>query len=360
MASYSKAADKVGLPPGTLIYINDADADPISVDRSETVRVFAIDYAEGGFTEVPYESPAGLADFKTKESVTWIHVSGLWDVDLIRSFGEVFNIHGLTLEDIVHVGQRPKAENYDDYLYIVLHRLFFDEKAKTVRKEQISIVLFDRLLLSFSESTDPIFGNVERRIKNDGRIRKYGCDYLAYALMDTIVDDYFVVMEHLEEILYEYESRLIDDPQSGSIEEIKSMRCELFVASRSIRPAFAAADTLVKIDSPLIKKSTRVYFRDIYDHVARICDSVDADRETLSGIFDLYNSGINLRMNEIMKVLTIMSTIFIPLTFIAGIYGMNFENIPELSWPYAYQACLIVMLLIVAAMFLWFRRKKWI
>ncbi|WP_338101776.1 magnesium/cobalt transporter CorA [Methanolapillus millepedarum] len=358
----AKQSKKAGLPPGSLIYVSDED---MEIPESEkTVTVFAITYNESGFEEKKIESADDLKklnpeDSSVPASTTWIHVTGLWDTEIVRVLGEKYGIDALTLEDILSMGQRPKTEAFENYIYTILKNITFDDAEKEIENNQISMITMEKTVITFAEKPCNIFDPVIKRIKKDGRIRKYGTDHLTYALIDVIVDNYFLVVEGFEEWFDEVEKRMVNHPEKESAGEINRMRTELFLFNKAVWPLINVTDSLEKSESKLIKKSTRVYFRDVEDHITRVVESVETGREIVTGIFDIYNSGISKRLNETMKVLTVISTIFIPLTFIVGVYGMNFEYMPELDWRYGYYVCLGLMLLIFVMMIAYFRKRGW-
>ncbi|WNY29416.1 Cobalt/magnesium transport protein CorA [Methanimicrococcus stummii] len=379
----SKESDKVGLPPGTLMYVDDDGKDDETLKEKSLIRI--IRYNESGCREVKIKSvdeigaivqTASAADQtttvigqKTNANQTintagqdkiWIHVSGLWDIDSVRKIGEIFQLSPLVLEDILNMEQRPKTEDYETYLFTILKQIQFDEDEKEIKDNQISIVTFEKVVLTFCENDPQIFKSVAGRIKKGGKILKYDADYLTYALIDVIVDHYLYTVEFFDEWLDDIEKRIIKNPDKEGAEEINALRHELSAFKKAIWPTITVIEKMEKSDSKLIKKQTRVLFRDIFDHVVRITDSIEADHEVLTGIYDLYTTGISNKLNDTMRILTVISTIFIPLTFIAGVYGMNFDNMPELYWKYGYYACLGLMVIIFVGMLIFFRKKKWI
>ncbi|MBZ3936232.1 magnesium/cobalt transporter CorA [Methanimicrococcus blatticola] len=354
----AKESDKVGLPPGTLIYVDDDGKDDETLREKGMVR--AIQYNESGFTEIRIKNIEEIRSLDQTDKMTWINVSGLWDVNAVQTIGEIFQLNPLVLEDILNMEQRTKTEDYETYLLTILKQMWFDSEAKEIKDNQIGIITFEKTVLTFCEEETPLFGTIVERIKTGGRIRKYGADYLTYGLIDIIVDHYFYINDAFDEWLDDAEKRIIKKTEKADIEEINQMRHELSAFKKEVRPIITIAEKFEKSDSKLVRKQTRILFRDIYDHAVRISDSIETDHEILTGIYDLYTTGISNRLNETMRVLTLISTIFIPLTFIAGVYGMNFRNMPELYWEYGYFACLGLMVIIVIAMVLFFKNKKWI
>jgi magnesium transporter len=275
--------------------------------------------------------------------------------------GKSFGVHPLVLEDIADTGQRPKMEDFDDYIFVVLKMFRFDDKEKQVKIEQISLVLGRDFVVSFQEREGDVFDPIRERLRsNKGRVRKAGADYLVYALMDAVIDNYFFIMEKLGEAIEEIEDKVVISPTSETVQTIHDLKRQMIVLRKAVWPLREVISRLEQSESTLIAKSTLIYLRDAYDHTVQVMDSVDTFRDTLSGMLDIYLSSVSNRMNEIMKVLTIIATIFIPLTFIVGIYGMNFRNMPELGQPLGYPLVLIVMALIACVMLVYFRRKGWL
>jgi magnesium transporter len=299
--------------------------------------------------------------YKDAPPVTWINIDGLHEINLIEKIGEHFNLHPLILEDIVHTGQRPKAEDYDDYFYIVLKMLFYDERAHHITAEQVSLILGARYLISFQEIEGDVFDFVRERIrKGKGRIRKSGPDYLAYALMDAVVDHYFGILERLGEQIEQQEEQLLNHPTSQTLKNIHRLKREMIFFRKQIWPLRDLLNFLMREESALVQESTSLFFRDVYDHIIQVFDTIESMRDMLTGMLDLYLSTLSNKMNEVMKVLTIIATVFIPLTFIAGIYGMNFDYMPELKWKWSYPLLWVLMIGIIAGMLTWFKRRRWL
>jgi len=348
-----RSRKKLGLSPGTLIHIGDK--------KIGGVKMSLMNYDLGQLLEKELTCIEDAFPYKDTPLVTWINVDGLHDVDMIDRIGRHFGIHPLTLEDIVNTGHRPKAEDFDDYDYIVLKMLTYDEDQSHIKAEQISFILGPRYLISFQETEGDVFNFVRERIrKAKGRIRKSGCDYLAYALIDAIVDHYFLVLEKMGEKIELLEVDLLDDTQNENLQSIHHLKREMIFFRKQVWPIREILSTLMKGEGSLIQETTQIFIRDLYDHTIQVMDTIESFRDVLTGLQDLYLSTISNRMNEVMKVLTIMATIFIPLTFIAGIYGMNFEFMPELKIPWAYPALWILLITIFVFMIFWFKRKKWL
>ena len=350
---FRRASRKVGLPPGTLVHIGEK--------RTEKVRITVIDYDEAQSQEKEVKTIEECFPFKEKPTVTWININGIHDVEIIEKIGKHFEIHPLVLEDIVNAGQRPKMEDFENYIFVILKMLLYDEEKKEIKPEQVSLILGPNFVITFQEREGDVFNPIRDRIrKAKGRIRKMKADYLAYALIDTIVDNYFVVLEKLGEWIDALEEELVTNPTPETLQTIHTLKRELIFLRKSVWPLREAVNNLERGESPLIHESTGIYLRDVYDHTIQVIDTIETFRDMVSGMLDVYLSSVSNRMNEVMKVLTIIATIFIPLTFIAGIYGMNFKYIPELEWHWGYAGALILMGLIAFVMILYFRNKKWL
>jgi magnesium transporter len=295
-----------------------------------------------------------------RSGVAWIHIDGLQDIHLLEQIGSIFNLHPLTLEDILNTDNRPKCEDHDTYFYIVL-RLFREDADDGFVPEQISIVLGSNWLISLQEKEEKLFDPVRDRLRNEkGRLRKAGADYLAHALLDAIVDSLFPVLDKFGEKVEIIEGKLVGRPSPEILRAIQALKREMIFLRKSTWPLREMIGGLARSDSPLIHESSVIYFRDIYDHVVQVIDTIETYRDMLSGMLDIYLSSVSNRMNEIMKVLTLIATIFMPLTFLAGVYGMNFKYMPELEWHWGYFALWGVMVVIALMMLEYFRRKKWL
>ena len=293
--------------------------------------------------------------------MTWINIDGVHQPENIEKIGKQFKIHPLVLEDVVNTGQRPKMEDFDDYLFIVLKMLHYDEKENETKTEQVSLILSSNYVISFQESEGDVFDPLRERIRVDrGRVRKMRADYLAYSLMDAIVDNYFMVLEKIGERIEDIEDEMIKNPTPEVLQSIHKLKRELIFLRKSVWPLREVISRLERWESPLIDKSIDIYLRDVYDHTIQVIDALETFRDVLSGMLDIYLSSVSNRMNEVMKVLTIIATIFIPLTLIAGIYGMNFRFMPELEIPLAYPMVLLSMLFVGLLMVAYFRKKKWL
>lgn len=302
-----------------------------------------------------------LCDGVPGGGVTWFNVDGVHDAAVVEAVGERFNMHPLVIEDVIHTTQRPKVETYGDQIYVVVRVLSFNEAAGEVDVEQVSFVLGPSWLVLFQERAGDVFASVRQRIDTAGtRVRQRGADYLLYTFLDAIVDSYFGLLEQLGDRIDDIEDALVEFSERDYLSKVHELRKQLLVARRSIWPLRDVFGILQHTESKLIVKDTRLYLRDVYDHTVRLIDTVETYRETLSSIYDLSMSTVSNRMNAVMKVLTIISTIFIPLTFISGVYGMNFRHMPELAQPWGYPATLLLMLLVAVGMLIFFKRRNWL
>ena len=349
----TKRSTSVGLAPGSIVFTGEKSSAP--------VRIRSFSYSSESLVEREFDSINDVIQQHDPDKINWINIDGLNDTDQIKQVGNHFNIHPLVLEDIVHPGQRPKVEDHGDYLYIVIRMLYYDETAHELLSEQLSLIVLPGLVLSFQERQGDVFNPLRERLRNAlGRIRKKGSDYLAYALLDIIIDRYFLVLEQMNEQVEAIETLILENPSTETISIIGSMRRELIVLRKAVWPARDLLNNLGKIESSLIKKDTQPFLRDVYDHTIQVIDIADSLRDMIGVLRDSYQSVLGNRMNEIMKVLTIIATIFIPLTFMAGIYGMNFANMPELNAPLGYPILMFLMLIVAAGMVHFFRSKDWL
>jgi len=342
-----------GLPPGALIHVGE--------QKVEDVKITVFDFDSQNVSEFEPDSVEECLPFKETPTVTWLNVAGLHQVDIIEKLGEYFGLHPLLLEDILNTGQRPKFEDFGDHIFLVLKTLHYDEKKHEVGDEQVSIVLGRNWVISFQEIAADPFDPLRDRIRTGkGRVRTAGADYLAYVLIDAVVDHYFVVLEKLGDDIEDLGELAVSDPSPDVLGRIQILKRELGRIRRSIWPIREVVGALDRGESPLVQKSTGIYLRDVYDHTIQVVETVESFRDIVSGMFDTYLSSVSNRMNEVMKVLTIIATIFIPVTFVAGVYGMNFQRMPELGWRWGYPAALLVMLAISLVMIAYFRRKRWL
>jgi len=348
-----KATKEPGAPPGTLVHTG--------AKREERVRITLIDYDAEHSQERQVERIEDCFPFKETPTTTWVNVDGLHDVELIRRVGEEFGIHPLVLEDVLSVGQRPKIEEYEEYLFLVLHMLTFEGAAGAVHDEQISVIVGENWVFSFQERVGDVFDPVRERIRaGNSRIRARGVDYLAYALTDAVVDAYFGVLEGIGEVIEGIDSEVMGEPDQDTLHRIHRIKREMLVIRRAVWPLRDVLGHLLRSEHPRVAEETRVYLRDVYDHGVQVLDTVETLRDLASGLTDLYLSTVGQRTNEVMKVLTVIGSVFIPLTFVAGVYGMNFEYMPELTVRWAYPAILLLMAAMGGGMAWFFHRKGWI
>jgi len=354
MARFLKNKEaSLGQVPGELIFIGEQKV------QETTIRV--IDYDRDNLSEKELQDIKDGIPYKETETVTWLNINGLQDTELIKQVGKGFGLHALVMEDIVNTGQRPKMEEYDDYLFFVVKMMRYDEAEGLIKSEQLSMILGKCFVLTFQEQPGDVFEPVRDRIrKQKGRIRKAGIDYLAYALLDTIVDNYIFIIERLGEHIEEIEDEILDNPTQDVLARINNYKREMNYLRKAVRPAREFMLHLSRIDSDLIQDETAPFVKDLLDLASQSVDVIDTYRDMLSDHLSIYNTGVSNRLNEIMKVLTIFSAIFIPLTFIAGIYGTNFENLPELHYRYSYYIMWGVFLAVSLTMLRFFRRRHWL
>jgi len=348
-----KRSDKAGLSPGTLMYVGDK--------KVESSRITVIDYDESGYLEKEVASVEECFPFKDTATVSWINVDGVAEADVIGKLGAKFDIHPLVLEDIMTTTQRPKAEDLGNAVFVVVRMIECDRDGTGLTADQLSLIIGPNFVLSFQETPGDCLGPVRERIRGGkGRIRKLGPDYLAYALIDAVVDNYFFVLEKLGERIDGLEEDLITNPRREILHEIHLLKREMIDLRKALWPLRETVSGLERMESPLIKKTTIVFLRDLYDHTIQVVDTVESFREILTSMLETYLSSVSNRMNEVMKVLTIISTIFIPITFLVGVYGMNFKHMPETGWRWSYPVVWAVILASVGGMLHFFRRKKWL
>ena len=353
--SITRRSKTPGLPPGTLIHVGEK--------RTEKVRITLIDYDEKSFIEREVERVDACLPFRDTPTVTWINVEGLHEVEVIESMGTLFGLHPLLLEDILHTNQRPKLDDHGNYLALFLRMLTLDrtQGGSAILTEQVCLIAGPNYVITFQERPGDVFDPVRERLRRGkGKIRGMGADYLAYALLDAMVDGYFMILEDFGDRMDEIEEELLSDPTMATLHRIHRLKREGLVLRRSIWPLREVVSTLERGDNSIIREGTKIYLRDVYDHTIQVIENVETFRDTMGGMVDLYLSTISNRMNEVMKVLTIIATIFIPLTFIAGIYGMNFANMPELEWRYGYFITWGVIAAIALTMVVFFRKRKWL
>lgn len=351
--SVKNASEKAGASPGTMVHIGER--------KIEKTRIRIMDYDEGQIREEEVQQIEACFPFKAEPTITWINIDGLHDIELIGKIGRHFDVHHLVLEDIVHVGIRPKIEQFDSFTFIVFKMLYYVEETDEIVDEQFSIILGQNFVISFQEREGTVFNPLRDRIKSvKNRIRKKGADYLTYALIDTVVDNYFILLEILGDKIEGLDDALLTSVSKETFHTINDMKRKLVALRRAILPLKELINTVEKDAFDLVDERNIIFFKDVHDHTVQILETIDSFRELISGLHDIFLNNVNNRTNEIMKTLTITATIFIPLTFIAGIYGMNFKYIPELEWRWGYFAFWALIVAIVGGMFYYFKRKDWL
>jgi len=345
---------KTGMAPGTMVFVGER--------KCEHTRVDILDYNAEQLSETQdAELSQCFEQALAENSVTWININGIHDVALIQSLGQHFGLHPMTLEDLVNTTQRPKVEEFGHYLLIVMKMMEFELSSASVSIEHISLIVGQNLVLSFLEDEGDVFDSLRERIRQGkGHIRHLKSDYLAYALMDTVVDHYFRAIEQIGDRIEEIDDKILENPSQNDIQDIHYLKRDVLSLRKAAWPCRELISAIEKGTSPVLTASTRVYWRDLYDHSIQVIDMVETYRDILGGMHDTYLSSLSNRMNEVMKTLTIISSVFIPLTFIAGVYGMNFVNMPELRWRLGYHGVLVVMLTIGVCLVIFFRRKRWL
>ncbi len=348
----TRQSKKAGMPPGTMVHVGEK--------KTEKVFITSISYNKDSVFEQEDVTIDTISDYVKSDCVNWINIDGLHDVSVIQVIGKKYNIHPLVLEDIVNTGQRPKYEDFGDYLFIVLKMLSYDTDNQTIKSEQVSIILIDNVVITFQEQPGDVFDSIRNRIRNDkGRIRKLSTDYMAYSLLDAIVDSYYSILETEAELIEKLEDQVFVNPQPDIVQKIHSIKGDLHILRKANWASREMLGSLAKSETDFFSDTVMPYMSDVFDHSNGVADSVDTFREMVSSLLDLYLSSVSHKMNSVMKVLTIIATIFIPLTFIAGIYGMNFVNMPELGWKWGYPSVWGIMFVMTIIMLYLFKRNKW-
>ena len=349
---------KVGAPPGTIIHTGE------KIVESTTLK--ATDYSKTHIEEFEVESPELITDYLRRESTTWLRMNGLHDVAKIQQLGKQLDIHQLLLEDIANTEQRPKKEEYARHLFIITRLMYYDRSSDSIKSEQISLLLGDNYLVTIQESNGSYFDVIRERLDvAQSRLRNEGSSYLAYAIIDVVVDYYHQVMALLSDNIEQLEDDMLKTTNPKVNDKIHALRRDLISLRRAVWPMRDVVQALLKEDSKYFDAQTRIYLRDVYDHLAQICDHIDSSRDMVMSLQDNYMNAVSHKLNEVMRILTIIATIFIPLTFIAGIYGMNFDaesspyNMPELHMYYGYPLIMGIMALIAIVMVIYFKRKNW-
>jgi magnesium transporter len=348
-----KKSQKAGLPPGTLVHTGDR--------KVEKATISLISYDHSSASEIKPKSLDECTPRLEEGAVTWLNITGVHDLDIIQRAGKIFELHPLLMEDIVSTDQRPKMEDYENYAYVTLKMLYFGKNDTEIAGEQVSIILGKNYVLTFQEREGDVFDPVRERIKSGkGKIRNLGSDYLAYALIDAVVDNYFIILEKIGERLEELADAVVASQSAKTLETIHELKRELVYLRKAVWPLREAISGLYRSGTKLIAETTGPYLRDVYDHTIQIIDAIESFRDLLSGMLDIHLSNASNRLNQVMKVLTMIATIFIPLTFLAGVYGMNFRYMPELEWRWGYPMVWLIMLGLGVTMLILFRRKRWL
>ncbi|MDY0189192.1 MAG: magnesium/cobalt transporter CorA [Desulfuromonas sp.] len=355
MAKSNRTASvKLGLPPGSLIHVGDV--------LQSVTSMSIIDYSMDNIAERTIQSVDELLKYKDSASVTWVIVEGLANVEIVERIGAMFDIHMLVLEDILNTQQRPKFEEYDNYLYIVLKCLIAEDPQFRITYEQISLLVFKNFVFLFKEKKDDLFNAVQQRVRaSKGRLRSLGADYLTYVILDTVVDQNFSLIDSLDESITQLESSLLVlGPNQETLNRIQRLKREIINIRRHVAPIREMLAGVMRSESELIDEKTHIYLRDVSDHAMRVIESIESYREILTGLLDIYMSSLSNKMNEVMKVLTVFASIFIPLTFLTGIYGMNFAYMPELQWKWAYPLLWGAFIAIPVLLLIYFKKKRWL
>ncbi|MFH1846743.1 MAG: magnesium/cobalt transporter CorA [Candidatus Omnitrophota bacterium] len=353
MPKYIKrVSKKSGMLPGTLVHIGEK--------KVEKVKITVMNYDAEQFEEKELKNIEEVFEFKDSPLISWINIDGVHNVDVVKKIGDHFKVHPLTLEDVMNTAQRPKFEDFGEYIFLVFKMLYTGNVPGEIVSEQISLIVGENFVISFQERTGDVFETVRERIRTaKGRIRQKGADYLAYSLIDAVVDNYFSILEVLGEKVEKMEETIVKRPSSQVLQTLQNLKRDAIFLRKAIWPLREAISALTRGESVIIKEPTVIYLRDVYDHTIQVIDTVEAFRDLVSGTLDVYLSSLSNKMNEVMKVLTIFASIFIPLTFVAGVYGMNFKYMPELEWRYGYFIVLGGMFVIGISLLVAFKRKKW-
>ena len=358
MAYFTKRYHPPGTSPGTLTPRREGPAVPL--------RIQVIDYTQNEFIEKTLASPEECRPFLEKQTVTWIHVQGDAEPDTMRQLGQLFGLHYLALEDVINTGQRPKVDEYDEQLFVVMAHPVIDDDSNELRVFQLSLFLGPNFVISFHQGDKDPFDPVRKRLRDRvGRLRERGCDYLLQALIDLVIDDGFPVLEWLGDEVEELEEEMLETPTSTNLRRLYQLKRTLVTLRRVLWPQREVMNRFARGDLAHVAEGTRMYFSDCYDHTIQIMDLIESYRDMATGLLDVYLSSVSYRLNEIMRVLTVIATIFIPLTFIVGVYGMNFVNaqspwaMPELRWYWGYPLVWLIMVVVAGGMLLYFRKRKW-
>jgi len=351
--SLRKTSEKYGLPPGTIVHTGER--------KTDRVRITVFDYNEQTVTEREVGTIEECIPFRDSPTITWINIDGIQDVGIIEKIGKEFNLHPLLLEDVVHTEQRPKIDDYEQNLFVVVRQFFYDSEEREITAEQVSFVLGHNFVITFQEREGDVFNPIRDRLRTGkGRVRKSGSDYLLYSLLDTLVDSYFILIEEISDDIENMEPDIMESNDPDTIYRIHRQKRNLIHLRKSLWPLREVISGLKSSTTHLINRSTDVYLRDVYDHTIQVVETLELLRDMIAGLIDLNLSSASNRLNEVMKVLTLISTVFIPLTFIAGIYGMNFQYMPELGMKWGYFGALGLMVVIGIIMVIYFKSRKWL
>ncbi|UCC78254.1 MAG: magnesium/cobalt transporter CorA [Candidatus Zixiibacteriota bacterium] len=355
----SRVSKKLGLKPGSVVYVG--------AERTEEVKITIIDYTETEYQEKTVSAVEECFPFKDSPTISWINVDGIHDTHIVEQIGSHFGMHPLVLEDIVNTGQRPKMEDAGEYLMVAMKMLYRGKDNDELKSEQVSVLFGANWVMTFQETGEDVFDIVRQRIKKTvPRVRFMTSDYLAYALIDAVVDHYFIILESIGEKIENLEDEMSEYPKPDSLETIRNLKKQLIFMRKAVWPLREVIGGMERTESKLIIPSTEPYLRDLYEHIIQVIDTVETYRDMVSGLLDLYHTGVSNRMNEVMKVLTIFATIFIPLGFLAGVYGMNFDtgispfNLPELGFRYGYLFFWGLVIIVAGGLLWFFKRKKWL
>ena len=359
MTHYTKRYHPPGTPPGTLVMHETVQPAPL--------RIMVSDYTDRDYREKLLDTPEECAAYLANDSTTWIHVQGDAEPGTLRKLGKLFGLHQLALEDVINTGQRPKVDDFEEHLFIAMAHPKIVPESNQVRIEQLSIFLGQNFLISFHPGNDDPFDSIRARLREHmGRIRRRGVDYLLYALIDLMIDEGFPVLEWFGDEIESLEDEMFETPSKKSLRHLYDLKRSLVILRRVLWPQREVVNNLIRSESRFISDQNRVFLGDCYDHTIQIVDLVENYRDMVTGLLDVYLSSVSYRLNEIMRVLTVIATIFIPLTFIVGLYGMNFANedspwaMPELHWYYGYPLVWLLMIGVVVGMLAYFRRRKWL
>jgi magnesium transporter len=348
-----KRSKKSGLPPGTPIHIGE--------QHTDTVQIHSVTYNETAVEEKIFSPDVECSRLLSDTTQTWLSIQGIHDIAPLKQIATAFQLHPLVLEDLVNTEQRPKVEDYEQYLFLVLKNITWHEKTHAIQTEQISLILGQNFVLSFQEGNHDIFHTVRARLLNGkSGIRTHGNDYLFYALLDAVVDNYFFVLEALGEEIESLEEQVMKQTGQESLQYLHKLKREMIVLRKSVWPLREVVGRLSREESFLVRHTTQVFLRDVYDHTVQVIETIETYREMLTSILEIYLTSLSNKLNEIMKVMAMIATLFIPLTLIASIYGMNFKHMPELEWTWGYPLVLAIMGLCAGGMVLFFRKRKWL